>query len=288
MENILAVFISLTAAIAFASRSVKIVTESNQAVVERLGKYHRVLRPGFNLINPFFDVIVIEDTEAERVLDIDPHPTITKDNVSLSVNAVVYWRVMDLALAYYKVDDVEEALKNLVITTMRAEIGQMELQETFSSRKQINQALLKELDDDTVRWGIKVYRVEVQDIKPAASVLEALEMERAAESKKKASILEAEGTVEAMQKLSKALQAQANSRDILQYLVAQRYVDASQRLSESSNAKIVYMSGEAVTKSINELLQNTGPSFQEGNGQNPGSANGSGQNPNSPNGNGQS
>lgn len=268
MENTLAMLISLTTAIVLAARSVKIVSEGNQAVVERLGKFNRVLRPGINFINPIFDVVVIEDREAERVLDIPPYPTITKDKVSILVNVVVYWRIMDLALAYYKVEDVEEALKNLVITTMRAKIGDMELQEIFSARKEINHALIKELDDDTVRWGIKVYRVDVQDIKPAPSVQEALEMERAAQSKKRAAILEAEGTVEAIEKLALALQAHSNSREILQYLVAQRYVDASQRLSESSNAKIVYMSGDAVSKSVNELLRNTGPSFEEVNGHN--------------------
>jgi len=134
----------------------------------------------------------------------------------------------------------------------------MELETTFSSREDINKKLLKKLDDETERWGVKVMRVEVKDIKPAAMVLEALEMEKAAESRKRAAILEAEGTVEAMKKLADALRTHPSSREVLQYLVAQRYVDASERLSESPNTKIVYMSPEPMGKTFGELLQNGG------------------------------
>jgi regulator of protease activity HflC (stomatin/prohibitin superfamily) len=268
MESILAFLVPLAVMIGCAVRSVKIITQGNEALVERLGKYHRTLEPGLRLINPFIDTVVIEDTIAERVLEIKPQQTITKDKVALTVDAVVYWRVMDLEKAYYKVEDLEEALTNLVLTTLRSEIGIMELEETFSSRKKINKALLKELDEDTERWGVKVTRVEVQEIKPAASVLEAMELERAAQSKKKAAIYEAQGTVEAMQMLSEALQSHPNSREVLQFLVAQRYVDASQKLGESNNAKIIFLGSEPLTQSVAELIGDSGNSLPNAGGQN--------------------
>ena len=259
METIIAILVPIIGiAFGLGVRSVKIVSEENQALVERLGKFHTKLNAGLNFVNPLIDRVVLEDTLSERVLDIAPHQAITNDNVSLTVDAVVYWRVIELQLAYYKVENIEEALTNLVVTTMRSQIGRMELETTFSSREDINKELLKKLDDETERWGVKVMRVEVKDIKPAPMVLEALEMEKAAESRKRAAILEAEGTVEAMTKLADALQTNPSSREVLQYLVAQRYVDASERLGESNNAKIVYMSPEPVAKTIAELLQNAG------------------------------
>ncbi|MCT7952274.1 paraslipin [Ancylothrix sp. C2] len=259
METIVAILVPIIGiAFGLGVRSVKIVSEENQALVERLGKFHTKLNAGLNFVNPLIDRVVLEDTLSERVLDILPHQAITKDNVSLTVDAVVYWRVIELQLAYYKVENIEEALINLVVTTMRSQIGVMELETTFSSREDINKQLLKKLDDETERWGVKVMRVEVKDIKPAPMVLEALEMEKAAESRKRAAILEAEGTVEAMKKLADALRTHPSSREVLQYLVAQRYVDASERLSESPNTKIVYMSPEPMGKTFGELLQNGG------------------------------
>jgi regulator of protease activity HflC (stomatin/prohibitin superfamily) len=267
MESILALVIPFFALIVGGTfRSVKIVNESNEAIVERLGKFHRKLEPGLNFINPLLDTVVLEDTISERVLDIKPHQAITEDNVSLSVDAVVYWRVIELELAYYKVDDIEEALRKLVLTTMRSEIGQMKLEDTFASRNKINKALLKELDDVTDRWGIKVTRVEVQEISPAPKVLEAMELERASAYKKQASVLEAEGTVEAMKLLSDAVKTNPNSREVLQFLMAQRYVEANQRLGESPNAKVVFMGGDRMGSTFAEILNNPALDFSKGNG----------------------
>ncbi len=268
MEPLLAVIVPLAVMIGCAVRSVKIVTQSNEALVERLGKYHRTLEPGLQFINPFIDMVVLEDTMAERVLEIQPQQAITKDKVALTADAIVYWRVIDLEKAYYNVEDIEEALTNLVLTTLRSEIGTLELEETFASRKKINKALLKELDEETERWGVKVTRVEVQEIKPAAAVLEAIELERAAQSKKKAAIYEAEGTVEAMQLLSEALESHPNSREVLQFLVAQRYVDASHKLGESNNAKIVFLGSEPLTQSVAELVGDSGHSSPNAGAQN--------------------
>ncbi|HEY9872774.1 MAG TPA: stomatin-like protein [Candidatus Obscuribacterales bacterium] len=234
--------------------SVKIINEGNEALVERLGQYHRKLDAGITFIIPFVDTIVVEETTREKVIEIKPQQAITKDNVSLKADAVVFWQVVELEKAYYSVEDIEVAIENLVLTTLRSAIGELELEQTYSSRNSINQALLHQLDQATVNWGVKVTRVEVREITPAQTVLESLELERAAESKKRAAILEAEGTVKAVELLSNALQAQGMSREVLQFLVAQRYVDASQKLSASPNSKIVFMDPKALTESVSDMI----------------------------------
>jgi regulator of protease activity HflC (stomatin/prohibitin superfamily) len=255
MEPIFSILAPLTLAIiGYTVGSVKIINEGNEALVERLGQYHRKLDPGLNFIIPFVEAIVVEETTREKVLEIKPQQAITKDNVSLKADAVVFWQILELDKAFYSVEDIEIAIENLVITTLRSAIGQMELEHTYSSRNAINQLLLQQLDQATVNWGVKVIRVEVREITPAQTVLESLELERAAESKKRAAILEAEGTVKAVELLSNALQSQAMSREVLQFLVAQRYVDASQQLSASPNSKIVFMDPKALTEAVSDLI----------------------------------
>ena len=237
--------------------SAKIISEGNVALVERLGQYRRRLEPGLNFIVPFIDSIVVEETNREKVLEIEPQQAITKDNVSLKADAVIYWQIIDLEKAFYSVEDIEVAIENLVLTTLRSAIGQLELEQTYSSRQSINQDLLNELEVATQAWGVKVTRVEVREITPAKTVLEALELERAAESKKRAAILEAEGTVKSVELLSDALKSQNLSREVLQFLIAQRYVDANQKLSSSPNAKIVFMDPKALTESISGMISET-------------------------------
>lgn len=245
--------------------SVKVINQGTEALVERLGRYHRKLAPGLNFVVPLLDSIVLEESTRERVLDTDPQETITKDNVSLEVDAVIYWRILQLERTFYAVEDIEEALKNLVITTLRSQIGSMDLQETFSYRSEINRQLLHEMDDATATWGVKVTRVEVQKLTPTPVILEAMEQERAAESRKKATIAEADGkrqaaiaeaqgTVESMRMISDALSEQPNSGQVLQYMVAQRYVDANYRLGSSPNSKIVFMDPKALTEAMSDLM----------------------------------
>ena len=246
--------------------STRIITQGHQALVERLGQYKRKLDPGLNFIVPFVEKIAIEKTTREQILDIAPQPAITKDNISVEVDAVIYWRVFDWVKAYYEVEDVEDAIGNLVITTLRSAIGRQELDETYSSRSEINKTLLEELDKATDDWGVKVLRVEVQEIKLPDSIMESLEKERAAESEKQAAIFKAEGekqasisraegTVQAIEMIAQALKGQSNSKDVLKYLVAQRFVDANQKLGESKNAKIIFMNPKDVSEGVGELLE---------------------------------
>ncbi|MBW4653947.1 MAG: SPFH/Band 7/PHB domain protein [Kaiparowitsia implicata GSE-PSE-MK54-09C] len=263
------VYVLALLAIGYLIGSVKIINQGNEALVERLGKYHKKLTPGLNYVVPLLDNIVLEESVRERMIDIEPQDAITSDNVSVVVDAVVYWRILQLERTYYQVEDVEEALENLVTTTLRSEIGQMQLSRIFSSRSEINQSLLHQLDDATASWGVKVTRVEVQKITPAKAVLEAMELEKAADSKKKAAIFEAEGkkqaaieeaegAVQSMKMIAEALKTHPNSREILRYLVAQRYVDANYRLGDSPNSKLVFMDPKALTEALSDLIPRDG------------------------------
>jgi regulator of protease activity HflC (stomatin/prohibitin superfamily) len=246
--------------------SVKIIDQGTEALVQRLGRYHRKLTPGLNFVVPLLDSIVLYETTREKVLDIEPQEAITKDSVPLTVDAVIYWRILSLERTYYAVEDVEEALRNLVVTTLRSEIGRMDLAQTFSSRTEINHELLHQLDEATETWGVKVTRVEVQQIEPSPTIKEAMEQERAAysrkqatiseaEGKRQAAIAEAEGTVESLKMLSEALKNQPGSQNLLRYMVARQYVDANYQLGKSNNSKIVFMDPKALTEAMSELIE---------------------------------
>jgi regulator of protease activity HflC (stomatin/prohibitin superfamily) len=177
--------------------SVKIVKTGDQALVENLGTYKRKLDAGVNFLVPFLDRVVFQDTLRERVLDIPPQTCITRDNVSITVDAVLYWQIMDMAKLYYKIQNIQSSITNLVLTQIRAEVGKMELDETFTARSKINAALLEELDEATDPWGVKVTRVELRDIVPAKAVQDAMELQMSAERKRRAAILTSEGEREA-------------------------------------------------------------------------------------------
>jgi regulator of protease activity HflC (stomatin/prohibitin superfamily) len=173
--------------------SVKVINQGNEALVERLGSYNKKLEPGLNFIAPFIDKVVYRETIREKVLDIPPQKCITRDNVAIEVDAVVYWRIVDMEKAWYRVENLQSAMVNLVLTQIRAEMGQLELDETFTARSQINEILLRDLDIATDPWGVKVTRVELRDIIPSRAVQESMELQMAAERRKRASILTSEG-----------------------------------------------------------------------------------------------
>lgn len=177
-----------------AASAVKIVNQSDEALVETLGRYNgKKLTPGLNFITPLVDKVVFKQTIRERVLDVPPQSCITRDNVSITVDAVVYWRIIDMEKAYYKVENLQSAMVNLVLTQIRAEMGKLELDETFTARADINEILLRELDISTDPWGVKVTRVELRDIVPSKAVQDSMELQMAAERRKRAAVLTSEG-----------------------------------------------------------------------------------------------
>jgi regulator of protease activity HflC (stomatin/prohibitin superfamily) len=247
--------------------STRRISEGNEALVERLGRYHRKLKPGLNFgIIPFVDEVVTEGSIKERILDIPPNDATTKDNIRVKVDAVIFWRIFELQRAYYEIQDIENAISNLVVTTLRSEIGTMNLEETNSSRDKIIRSLAESLDDATESWGVKITRVEIQDIEAPESIKISLEKERSAISerralesrsagKRQAAIEEAEAIAESVQRIAEALRQNPNSQHILKYLVAQNYVDANLKLGESNNSKIVFMDPKALTEGVSELIQ---------------------------------
>jgi regulator of protease activity HflC (stomatin/prohibitin superfamily) len=251
MESLIAV--AALAIIGYMVGSVKVINQGHEGIVERLGRYQRSLKPGLNFVVPMLDTVLVESTR-EQILDLEPQSAITRDNVTIMIDAVMFWKILDVEKAYYAIENLEEALKNLVLTTLQSEIGQMDLRETVSSRNKINQALLRALDSATETWGVKVIRVEVQEIKLSDNLRDSLEKERVAESTRRASVSEAEATVESIQRISRALQSQPNAHMVIRYLIAQKYIDANHKLGESGNSKIIFMDPKALSETVGELI----------------------------------
>ncbi len=201
--------------------SVKIIQQGNEALVERLGVYDRKLTPGPRFVIPVVERVAYQETIREKVLDIPPQPCITRDNVSITVDAVVYWRIVDMEKAYYKVQSLQNAMVNLVLTQIRAEMGKLELDETFTARSQINEILLRDLDVATDPWGVKVTRVELRDIIPSQAVQESMELQMSAERRKRAAILTSEGDRESAVNSAKGradaqvLEAEARQKSVI-------------------------------------------------------------------------
>lgn len=252
MEPAIMIAVAL-ALVGYTAGSVKIINQGEEALVQRLGRYHRTLKPGLNFVIPVLDTVLVESTR-EQILDIDPQTAITRDNATVTVDAIVYWRILELFRAYYEVENLEEALKNLVITTLRSEVGLMNLKELVSSRNRINQELLRSLDEATESWGVKILRIEVQEIKLSAALTEARNAELAAESRRKAALSESQAAVESIRIISDALREAPNAKAMLQYLVAKSYIDASQKLGESNNSKIIFMDPKALSDTVSELI----------------------------------
>lgn len=176
-----------------AANSLRLVRQGDAAVVERLGKFHARLDPGLHVTIPFVDIVRATLTQREQVFDIPPQDCITSDNAPLTADAVVYWRITDAEKAVYAVENLELAIQNLVLTQLRAEIGKLTLDMTFSARERINGVLLDELDETTTPWGVKITRVEVRDIIPNDEILKAMELQIAAERTKRAAVIKSEG-----------------------------------------------------------------------------------------------
>lgn len=174
-----------------------VVPEQESYVVERLGKYLKTLEAGFHLLFPFIDHIAYKQNLKEEALDVDPQICITSDNVQVEVDGILYLRVFDPMKASYGIESYRYAVTQLAKTTMRSEIGKLELDKTFCGREGINDNIVRALDEASDNWGIKVTRYEIRDITPTATILEAMESQMRAERIKRASILSSEGQKQA-------------------------------------------------------------------------------------------
>ncbi len=260
-------------AIIIVKKSLVIISQSETKIIERLGKYHATLQPGINVIIPFMDhakeIIALRSGRyaytnsidlREQVYDFARQNVITKDNIQMQINALLYFQIVDPFKAVYEINNLPNAIEKLTQTTLRNIIGEMELDQTLTSRDTINTKLRSVLDDATNKWGIKVNRVELQDITPPESVLQAMEKQMQAERNKRATILTSEGEKQAAilqsegEKTSMINRAEANKQQ--QILIADGQAEARIRKAEAEAIaiqKITYAVGQS-TNPANYLI----------------------------------
>jgi regulator of protease activity HflC (stomatin/prohibitin superfamily) len=176
-----------------AVRSVRIVPQARAGIVERFGRYHRTLYPGLNLVVPFADRLCPLIDLREQVVSFPPQPVITRDNLVVGIDTVIYFQITDPKAATYEIASYVAAVEQLTVTTLRNVVGGMDLETTLTSRDKINSELRKELDEVTGRWGLRVSRVELKAIEPPASIQGSMEKQMRADRDKRAAILSAEG-----------------------------------------------------------------------------------------------
>ncbi|WP_300786239.1 stomatin-like protein [uncultured Desulfovibrio sp.] len=195
--------------IVFLARCVVIVPTQSAFVVERLGKFRGVLHAGFHVLMPFFDRIAYRRSLKEQVLDVPEQTCITRDNVSVSIDGVLFLQVLSPEKSAYGISDYEWGAIQLAQTTLRSAIGKLEMDKTFEERSRINQEVVEALDDATASWGVKVLRYEIRDITPPASVMEAMEKQMRAEREKRAAIAQSEGEMQSQINLAEGAKAAA-------------------------------------------------------------------------------
>src|SRR6195952_5364394 len=189
---IIVIFVIVTLA-----KAIRIIPQANAGVVERLGKYHKTLLPGLNLLVPFIDRLRPLIDLREQVVSFPPQPVITEDNLVVSIDTVVYFQVTDARAATYEIANYLVAVEQLTTTTLRNVVGGLNLEEALTSRDNINGQLRVVLDEATGKWGIRVNRVELKSIEPPASIQDSMEQQMRAERSRRAQILTAEGTKQA-------------------------------------------------------------------------------------------
>ncbi len=248
------------AAIIFISCA-KVVRQANAIIVERLGKYNRTLNTGFHLIIPFFEKASKPISLKEKVADFKPQPVITKDNVTMQIDTVVYFQITDPKLYAYGVEHPISAIENLTATTLRNIVGELELDETLTSRDTVNSKMRIILDEATDPWGIKINRVELKNILPPKDIQEAMEKQMRAERERRESILKAEGEKKSAiliaegEKESKILRAQAERE--AQLLAADAAKQARIMAAEAEKAALI-AEGEGKARAI-ELINTAKP-----------------------------
>ncbi|GBG13697.1 membrane protein [Novimethylophilus kurashikiensis] len=251
---------------------VRIVPQGEEWVVERLGRFHRVLEPGLNIIFPIIDQVRYKVTTKDIILDVPEQEVITRDNAVILANAIAFLKVTNIERAVYGIENFREAMRNMVQTSLRSIIGGMDLNEALSSRDRIKAELKAAIADEAVDWGLTVKSVEIQDIKPSANMQQAMEMQASAErervalvtrseGEKQAIILNAEARLEAARKDAEAQEVAAkasaesmriigdavkDSNSSATFLLGDRYIHALQKLSESDNSKLVLMPGDLI------------------------------------------
>lgn len=268
MTTYIVLCIIILLAIVIISAGVKVVPQSETRVIERLGRFHSVLSPGLNFIIPFVDrpkIIYTRRTETvggrsyvrtvatnvidlrEQVYDFPSQQVITRDNVTTEINALLYFQITDPKKAVYEIDNLPNAIEKLTQTSLRNVIGELELDETLTSRDTINTKLQAILDDATNKWGVKVNRVELQDITPPESVRVAMEKQMQAERNRRAEILNAEG-----EKQSLILRSEGEKASRINEAEAHKQ---SEILRAEGEARAIILNAEAEAEAIRRVAE---------------------------------
>lgn len=249
------------------AKGVRLVPQGSKWVVQRLGKFHSTLSPGLNIIIPYFDAVAYKVTTKDIVLDIPSQEVITKDNVVIIANAVAFINIIHPEKAVYGVENYIIAIQNLVQTSLRSIVGEMQLDDALSSRDMIKAKLKTSISDDIADWGITLKTVEIQDINPSSTMQTAMEEQAAAERQrratvtradgdKNAAILEAEGRYEAskrdaqakivlaeasQQAIEKVTQAIKDHELPVMYILGEKYIDSIRAIATSDNGKTIIL-----------------------------------------------
>ena len=276
-------FIFVVALLAFAvvtlAKGLRIVPQGTEWIVERLGKYNSTLHPGLNIIIPYLDNVAYKLVTKDIILDVQEQEVITKDNAVIVVNAIAFIKITDPIKAVYGVTDFSEAIRNMIMTTLRSIVGDMALDEALSSRDHIKARLRESIADEAIDWGLTVKSVEIQDIKPSESMVRAMEAQASAERERKAMVTKAEGTkqsaiLQAEARLEAARRdaeaqvtlAEASAESIrrvataignqdapMRYMLGERYLAAMGKLAESANAKTIVLPAD-IQESLSGIL----------------------------------
>lgn len=283
MEGMVVVSVFVILVLITIALGVRIVPQGSKHVVQRLGKYYKTLGPGLNIIFPYIDRVAYKVTTKDIVLDIPSQEVITKDNAVIIANAVAYINIVSPEKSVYGVEDYRIAIQNLVQTSLRSIIGEMDLDDALSSRDTIKAKLKDAISDDIADWGITMKTVEIQDINPSQTMQKAMEEQAAAErqrratvtradGEKAAAILEADGRLEASKRdaQAKVVLAEASQRAILKvtdaiqenelpvmFLLGEKYIDAVKYLSTSQNSKVVILPAD-IPAAVRGIMSNLG------------------------------
>jgi regulator of protease activity HflC (stomatin/prohibitin superfamily) len=283
MDGLIVISVFFILVVVTITMGVRIVPQGSKHVVQRLGKYHRTLPPGLNIIIPYIDIVAYKVTTKDIVLDIPSQEVITRDNAVIIVNAVAYINIISPEKSVYGVEDYQFAIQNLVQTSLRSIVGEMALDDALSSRDQIKAKLKAAISDDISDWGITLKTVEIQDINPSQTMQKAMEEQAAAErqrratvtradGEKEAAVLEADGRLEASKRdaQAKVVLAEASQRAIQKvteaiqdkelpamFILGERYVEAIRQMSGSANAKIVVVPAD-IPAAVRGLMGNPG------------------------------
>jgi regulator of protease activity HflC (stomatin/prohibitin superfamily) len=249
------------------AKGVRIIPQGEEWIVQRLGKYRETLSPGLRFIIPYIDTVSYKLTTKDIILDVQEQEVITRDNAVIVVNAIAFIKITDPVKAVYGVQNYSEAIRNMIMTTLRSIVGEMELDHALSQRDMIKTRLKAGVADEAMDWGLTVKSVEIQDIKPSESMQRAMELQAAAERERKAMVTRAEGEKQSMILTAEArlesakrdaeaqiMLADASSQAITKvtgafgenelpmlYLLGEKYITSMSKLAESPNAKMILL-----------------------------------------------